>query len=84
MKSKRANKHIRSNSYKTTGSVFLRMKKFEATKAVELAEEDARAKAIRAYCSTCCVLECRGGLKAEDCLDGMGSLGGFIKYYDNE
>jgi hypothetical protein len=55
----------------------------KANKIVELAEEDARERAIKAYCKSCGLSCCAGYFNnGEVCKDG--DIDVFLSIYDNE
>jgi len=58
---------------------------FEAEEAVELAEADARERAVKAYCKCCSIPECTGGWKEGDyCIACQNAPAEFLKHYDND
>lgn len=75
MKSKRAENHI--NKADGESKILYR---FEAITAVEIAEEDARERAIKAYCDHCEISSCTKAYYAGGCDKRLK----FEKGYDND
>lgn len=84
MKSKRAKAALESNDFFTATMRGPKHVLAIATRAIELAEEDARQRAVKAYCKSVYGVFCDDCDNCDFDTDTCERRNEYLKYYDNE